>query len=127
MQERGEAVADAGGMPPFGGDRPLFSMASPDPERPFAHDMLSNGRDMAELAETPETSIWNKITSLLRKPKETARALKNTELSTLSDLRKVKPIWSNVQVREVNMAAETMDFRSMMAVYCMSLKYECSN
>jgi hypothetical protein len=96
MVKRGEAVADAGGKPPFGGDRKLFGLADgPEPQRPFTYSLTDRNPQLPKHDRTTTEKMWDSVVSITgkRRQKIYSESVKSTaELAA-------KPNWSEASLR----------------------------
>jgi hypothetical protein len=94
--KRGEAVADAGGKPPFGGDRKLFGLAdAPDPQRPFTYSITDRNPQLPKHERTPSGKTWDSLLSIAGKRRQKIYSESSKSTAELA----AKPNWSEASLR----------------------------
>lgn len=96
MIQKGEAVAGAGGKPPFGGNRPLFGLDElPEPNRRFTYTMAGRDQPIRPRDTTFTERTWDSLLGLVGKRRErvySASAGAQAEFS-------MRPNWSEASFR----------------------------
>jgi hypothetical protein len=96
MVKRGEAVADAGGKPPFGGDRKLFGLADgPEPQRPFTYSLADRNPQLPKHDRTTTEKMWDSVVSIAGKRRQRIYSESAKSAGELA----AKPNWSEASLR----------------------------
>jgi hypothetical protein len=96
MVKRGDAVTDAGGKPPFGGDRNLYGLAdAPEPERAFTYSLMDRNRPLPKHDQTTTEKLWDSILSVAGKRRQRIYS----EAAKASVEYGAKPNWVEASLR----------------------------
>jgi hypothetical protein len=94
--QRGEAVAGAGGKPPFGGNRQPFALAdAPEPNRRFDYSLMGRDRAPSKGEAVDSRGLVDRALGLVRKGRERIFS----ESANAKAVVAVKPEWSSATIR----------------------------
>ena len=95
LAQRGRAIADGGGKPPFGGNRDFYAFADkPEPNRGFDYSLVDRGEPLLKQVSASER-FWDAISSVFKKRRQTIHGTAPLAKAEMA----VKPQWAAAEIR----------------------------